>query len=138
MTGLQVAVFDTAFHQSMPAHAYMYALPYDLYEQNAIRKYGFHGTSYLYLLRQASRMLKKPENELNLIACHIGERTICCCFLFLKQPRHGCCVPKPISQLLCHGMVPPYVCCTGAGASMCAIEKGKCIDTSMGLTPLEG
>ena len=87
MTGLQVAVFDTAFHQSMPAHAYMYALPYDLYEKHAIRKYGFHGTSYLYLLRQASKMLKKPENELNLIACHIGEHTICCCFLFLIPPQ---------------------------------------------------
>ncbi|DBA68922.1 hypothetical protein WJX79_007881 [Trebouxia sp. C0005] len=93
----QVAVFDTAFHQSMSPHAYMYALPYELYEQNAVRKYGFHGTSYLYLVRQASKMLNKPENELNIIACHIG-----------------------------------------AGASMCAIEKGKCIDTSMGLTPLEG
>ncbi|KAL3156628.1 activator of C kinase protein 1 [Trebouxia sp. C0009 RCD-2024] len=95
--GQPQAVFDTAFHQSMPAHAYMYALPYELYEKNAVRKYGFHGTSYLYLLRQASKMLNKPENELNLIACHIG-----------------------------------------AGASMCAIEKGRCIDTSMGLTPLEG
>ncbi|DBA99105.1 TPA: activator of C kinase protein 1 [Trebouxia sp. C0004] len=93
----QVAVFDTAFHQSMSPHAYMYALPYELYEQNAVRKYGFHGTSYLYLVRQASKMLNKSENELNIIACHIG-----------------------------------------AGASMCAIEKGKCIDTSMGLTPLEG
>ncbi|DBB14179.1 TPA: activator of C kinase protein 1 [Trebouxia sp. C0006] len=93
----QVAVFDTAFHQSMSPHAYMYALPYELYEQNAVRKYGFHGTSYLYLVRQASKMLNKPENELNIIACHIG-----------------------------------------AGASMCAIENGKCIDTSMGLTPLEG
>lgn len=93
----QVAVFDTAFHQSMLPHAYMYALPYELYEKNAVRKYGFHGTSYLYLVRQASKMLNKPESEVNIIACHIG-----------------------------------------AGASMCAIEKGKCIDTSMGLTPLEG
>ena len=50
----------------------MYALPYDLYEQHAVRKYGFHGTSYLYLLRQASQLLNKPEGELNLIACHIG------------------------------------------------------------------
>jgi len=53
----------------------MYALPYELYEQNAVRKYGFHGTSYLYLVRQASKMLNKPENELNIIACHIGKAT---------------------------------------------------------------
>ena len=72
MSSLQVAVFDTAFHQTMPSHAYMYALPYELYEKHAVRKYGFHGTSYLYLLRQASQLLNKPEGELNLIACHIG------------------------------------------------------------------
>ena len=75
---LQVAVFDTAFHQSMAAHAYMYALPYSLYENNAIRKYGFHGTSYLYLMRQASKMLNKPEKDLNLIACHIGKPSSVC------------------------------------------------------------
>lgn len=73
---MQVAVFDTAFHQSMSPHAYMYALPYELYEKNAVRKYGFHGTSYLYLVRQASQMLNKPESQLNIIACHIGKHAL--------------------------------------------------------------
>lgn len=93
----QVAVFDTAFHESMPPHAYMYALPYELYEKHQIRRYGFHGTSYKYVSEQTARVLGKPLDKLNIIACHIGN-----------------------------------------GASMCAIKGGKCIDTTMGLTPLEG
>lgn len=71
---LQVAVFDTAYHQTMPASSYMYALPYELFEKHAIRKYGFHGTSHRYLVQQASKLLGKPESQLNLIICHIGER----------------------------------------------------------------
>ena len=93
----QVAVFDTAYHQTMPAHAYMYALPYDLYKTHHVRKYGFHGTSYLYVAQETSRVLQKPLDKLNIIACHVGN-----------------------------------------GASMCAIKQGKCVDTTMGLTPLEG
>lgn len=93
----QVAVFDTAFHQTMPQQAYMYALPYSLYEKHSIRKYGFHGTSYQYVLGQAAAALGKPVDKVNLIVCHLG-----------------------------------------SGASMCAIKEGKCIDTTMGLTPLEG
>lgn len=93
----QVAVFDTAFHQTMPPYAYMYALPYSLYENASIRKYGFHGTSYQYVLGEAAAALGKGINETNLIVCHLG-----------------------------------------SGASMCAIRDGKCIDTTMGLTPLEG
>ena len=93
----QVAVFDTAFHSSLPAHAYLYALPYELYSEHGVRKYGFHGTSYQYLLQAAAHALGKPVTEVNMIACHIG-----------------------------------------SGASMCAIKEGKCIDTTMGLTPLEG
>lgn len=69
----QVAVFDTAYHQTMPASSYMYALPYELYEKHAIRKYGFHGTSHRYLVQQASKLLGKPESQLNLIICHIGD-----------------------------------------------------------------
>lgn len=93
----QVAVFDTAFHQTMPQQAYMYALPYSLYEKHSIRKYGFHGTSYQYVLGQAAAALGKPVDKVNLIVCHLG-----------------------------------------SGASMCAIKEGQCIDTTMGLTPLEG
>ena len=93
----QVAVFDTAFHQTMPPYAYMYALPYSLYEHASIRKYGFHGTSYQYVLGEAAAALGKGINETNLIVCHLG-----------------------------------------SGASMCAIRDGKSIDTTMGLTPLEG
>eukprot|EP00271_Cylindrocystis_brebissonii_P004188 TRINITY_DN15761_c0_g1_i1.p1 TRINITY_DN15761_c0_g1~~TRINITY_DN15761_c0_g1_i1.p1 ORF type:complete len:410 (-),score=77.09 TRINITY_DN15761_c0_g1_i1:671-1900(-) len=93
----QVAVFDTAFHSSIPPRAFTYALPYSWYTDLGIRRYGFHGTSYLFLVEEAAQMLQKPKEELNLICLHLG-----------------------------------------AGASMAAIEKGKCIDTTMGVTPLEG
>jgi len=68
----QVAVFDTAFHQSIPAHAYIYGLPYDYYKRQGIRKYGFHGTSHHYVALEASRILRKPLNKLRLITCHLG------------------------------------------------------------------
>jgi acetate kinase len=93
----QVAVFDTAFHQSMPAHAYLYALPMDLYEQHGVRRYGFHGTSHRFVVERAAALLGRPLDELNLITCHLGN-----------------------------------------GASVCAVEAGRSIDTSMGMTPLEG
>jgi acetate kinase len=93
----QVAVFDTAFHQTLPRHAYIYALPYDLYENHRVRRYGFHGTSHAYVAEKSAEYLKRPLNELNLITLHLGN-----------------------------------------GASMAAIKKGRCVDTSMGLTPLEG
>ncbi len=93
----QVAVFDTAFHQTLPRYAYIYALPYDLYENHRVRRYGFHGTSHAYVAEKAAEYLKRPLSELNLITLHLGN-----------------------------------------GASMAAIKNGQCIDTSMGLTPLEG
>jgi len=68
----QVAVFDTAFHQTIPAHAYIYGLPYEYYKRLGIRKYGFHGTSHEYVAHEASRMLKRPLHELKLITCHLG------------------------------------------------------------------
>lgn len=68
----QVAVFDTAFHQSIPEQAYIYGLPYDYYQKLGIRKYGFHGTSHEYVAHEASRILKKPLNKLKLITCHLG------------------------------------------------------------------
>jgi acetate kinase len=91
----QVMVFDTAFHQTMPPKAYMYALPYKFYDKCAVRKYGFHGTSHKYVAKCAQKMLKKK--KVNLITCHLG-----------------------------------------AGSSITAIKENKSIDTSMGLTPLEG
>lgn len=91
------AIFDTAFHQSMPPHAFRYPLPNDWYETYHVRRYGFHGTSHHYVVLQASEILQKPLDELNLITFHIGN-----------------------------------------GVSACAIERGKSIDTSMGMTPLEG
>ncbi|EGR4405227.1 acetate kinase [Vibrio cholerae] len=92
-----VAVFDTAFHQTMPEEAYLYALPYNLYKKHGIRRYGMHGTSHLFIAREAAERLGKPANELNIINCHLGN-----------------------------------------GASVCAIKNGQSVDTSMGLTPLEG
>ena len=92
-----VVVFDTAFHQTMPDYAYMYPLPYEIYEKYAVRKYGAHGTSHKYVARRAAELLGKPLTQTNLITCHIG-----------------------------------------SGSSIAAIKEGKCIDTSMGLTPLDG
>ena len=93
----QVAVFDTAFHQTMQPKAFLYALPYALYRSYGVRRYGFHGTSHQYVAREAARHLARPLATLNLITLHLGN-----------------------------------------GASATAIERGKSIDTSMGLTPLEG
>ncbi len=93
----QVAVFDTAFHQSMPPHAFHYALPHELYTAHHVRRYGFHGTSHYYVAKQAASHLGKPLEALNLITLHLGN-----------------------------------------GASAAAIRAGKSIDTSMGMTPLEG
>ncbi len=92
-----VAVFDTAFHQTLPQYAYLYALPYEMYEKHGIRKYGFHGTSHKYVAQRAAAMLGKPLEELKLITCHLGN-----------------------------------------GASVCAVEYGKSVETSMGFTPLDG
>ena len=93
----QVGVFDTAFHQTMPDYAYMYALPYDLYQQYGVRRYGFHGTSHRYVSQRVCEYLGiKPEGT-RIITCHIGN-----------------------------------------GASIAAVKDGHCVDTSMGLTPLEG
>ena len=93
----QVVVFDTAFHQSMPEHAYTYPIPYKLSKTSNIRRYGFHGTSHAYVAKEAAKMLNKELNRVNLITLHLGN-----------------------------------------GASVTAIKSGKSIDTSMGLTPLEG
>jgi acetate kinase len=93
----QVAVFDTAFHHTLPPAAYHYAVPRDLYEQHQVRRYGFHGTSHAHVSREAARYLGKPIEELSLITLHLGN-----------------------------------------GASAAAIRGGKSIDTSMGMTPLEG
>ncbi|MBT0662809.1 acetate kinase [Geobacter pelophilus] len=92
-----VAIFDTAFHQTMPEHAYLYPLPYDWYEKYGVRRYGFHGTSHLYVSKRAAVLLGKPAKDCNIITMHIGN-----------------------------------------GVSHCAIQNGISVDTSMGLTPLEG
>ena len=93
----QVAVFDTAFHQTMPPRAFRYALPRDLYDVHRVRRYGFHGTSHSHVARRAAEHLGKPPGSLNLITLHLGN-----------------------------------------GASAAAIREGKSVDTSMGMTPLEG
>lgn len=93
----QVAVFDTAFHQSMPKHAYTYAVPYEWYAEFGVRRYGFHGTSHSFVMQQACEMLSMPVSHASLITVHLGN-----------------------------------------GASAAAIVNGKCVDTTMGLTPLEG
>ena len=93
----QVGVFDTAFHQTMPDYAYMYAVPYELYEQYGVRRYGFHGTSHRYVSKRVCEFLGIEQDGTKIITCHVGN-----------------------------------------GGSISAIKDGKCIDTSMGLTPLEG
>jgi len=93
----QVAVFDTAFHQTMSPAAYTYAIPYKYYEKYKVRRYGFHGTSHRYIAARTAAMLGRPLEELKLISCHMGN-----------------------------------------GSSLCAIDKGKSIDTSMGFTPIAG
>ena len=93
----QVAVFDTAFHQSMPEHAYLYAVPQAWYQDHGVRKYGFHGTSYRYITQTCAKQLGKPEEQLNILCAHLGN-----------------------------------------GCSASAILNGKSVDTSMGLTPLDG
>ena len=86
-----VAVFDTAFHQTMPGKAYMYALPYEYYEKDGVRRYGFHGTSHRYVSARCAKLMGKPIEELKIVSCHMGN-----------------------------------------GSSICAINGGKCVDTSMG------
>lgn len=93
----QVAVFDTAFHQSMPEHAYLYAVPQAWYQDHGVRKYGFHGTSYRYITQACAEQLNKPAEELNILCAHLGN-----------------------------------------GCSASAILNGQSVDTSMGLTPLDG
>lgn len=92
-----VAVFDTAFHQTMPEKAYMYGLPYEYYEKYKVRRYGFHGTSHDYVSNRAAEMLGKNRDDMKIIVCHLGN-----------------------------------------GGSVSAVNHGKCVDTSMGMTPLEG
>ncbi|AFP85730.1 acetate kinase [secondary endosymbiont of Heteropsylla cubana] len=92
-----VGVFDTAFHQTIPEESYLYALPYSLYQNHDIRRYGAHGISHYYVSRESAKFLNKPVNHLNVISCHLGN-----------------------------------------GGSISAIRNGQCVDTSMGMTPLEG
>ena len=93
----QVAVFDTAFHQTLAPYAYLYGLPYELYKQHGIRRYGFHGTSHRYVSLKAAEVLKRPLGELEIVSCHLG-----------------------------------------IGASLCAIDHGRSVDTTMGMTPTDG
>ncbi len=93
----QVAVFDTAFHQTMPEKAFFYPVPYEMYEKYKVRKYGFHGTSHRFVAQRAAAMLGKPLEELKLITCHLGN-----------------------------------------GSSIAAVDGGRCVDTTMGFTPLDG
>jgi len=92
-----VAVFDTAFHQTLPPYAYLYGLPYDLYKRDGVRRYGFHGTSHRYVSLKAAEVLKRPLGELEIVSCHLG-----------------------------------------IGASLCAIDHGRSVDTTMGMTPTDG
>ena len=92
-----VGVFDTAFHQTLPEKAYIYAIPYEYYEKYGIRKYGFHGTSHRFVSKRVAEVMNKPIEDLKIITCHLGQ-----------------------------------------GASLCAVDAGKSVDTSMGLTPLAG
>ncbi|RLD09519.1 MAG: acetate kinase, partial [Chlamydiae bacterium] len=92
-----VAVFDTAFHQTMPPKAFQYALPYEFYLENHVRRYGFHGTSHKYVTKTFAALINKPKNDVNVVTVHLGN-----------------------------------------GSSLTCVKNGKCIDTSMGMTPLQG
>ena len=92
-----VGVFDTAFHQTLPKKAYMYAIPYEYYDKYKIRKYGFHGTSHKFVSKRVAEVMNKPVEDLKIVTCHLGQ-----------------------------------------GASLCAVDGGKSIETTMGLTPLAG
>jgi len=92
-----VAVFDTAFHQTLPPQAYIYALPFELYEKHGVRRYGFHGTSHRYIMDECSKLIGRDARDLRIISCHLG-----------------------------------------SGSSIAAISGGRSVDTSMGMTPLEG
>jgi acetate kinase len=92
-----VAVFDTAFHHTLPAYAYLYGLPYEYYEKQKVRRYGFHGTSHAYVTLRAAQFLSRRPNELRIVSCHLGN-----------------------------------------GSSLCAVDHGRSVDTSMGFTPAEG
>lgn len=92
-----VGVFDTAFHQTMPKERYIYPIPYEYYKKYGIRKYGFHGTSHMYVSQRLAEIVGKDISELKIVTCHLGQ-----------------------------------------GSSICAVEGGKSVDTSMGLTPLAG
>jgi acetate kinase len=92
-----VAVFDTAFHHTLPAHAYLYGLPYEFYEEKGVRRYGFHGASHQFVALRAARFLQRRPNELRLVSCHLGN-----------------------------------------GSSLCAVDHGRSVDTTMGFTPVEG
>ena len=92
-----VAVFDTAFHHTLPAYAYLYGLPYEAHEDQGIRRYGFHGMSHAYVALKTAEVLQRPYNELEIVTCHLGN-----------------------------------------GASLCAVDHGRSVDTSMGFTPTEG
>jgi acetate kinase len=92
-----VAIFDTAFHHTLPAYAFLYGLPYEYYEKKKVRRYGFHGTSHAYVALRAAQFLGKRPNELELVSCHLGN-----------------------------------------GSSLCAIDHGRSVDTTMGFTPAEG
>lgn len=94
---VQVAVFDTSFHQTLPKKAFLYGLPYEFYEKYKIRKYGFHGTSHRYVSDRVSKIIKKELSDIKIVSCHLGN-----------------------------------------GSSICAIKNGKSVDTTMGLTPLDG
>ena len=94
---LQVAVFDTAFHHTLPSHAYLYGLPYEFYEQKAVRRYGFHGMSHSYVCLRAAKFPGRRLEELKIVSCHLGN-----------------------------------------GASLCAVDRGRSVDTTMGFTPVEG
>src|SRR6185312_13332914 len=92
-----VAVFDTSFHHTLPAYAYLYGLPYELYEKKGVRRYGFHGASHHYVALRAAQFLQRRPNELRLVSCHLGN-----------------------------------------GSSLCAVDHGRSVDTTMGFTPAEG
>src|SRR5881396_884818 len=94
---VHVAVFDTSFHHTLPPRAYLYGLPYDLYERHRVRRYGFHGTSHRYVSQRFAEIHSAPAERYKLITCHLGN-----------------------------------------GCSVCAVDRGRSADTSMGFTPLEG
>ena len=151
----QVAVFDTSFHSTLPDYAYMYSVPYEYYEKYGVRKYGFHGTSHKYVSNRCAEVMGKSIDELKIVTCHLGNG---CSISAVengkkKMPEGWIEKLKSIYSFTAEQAeelqaavidtndaveLKVITCHIGNGSSIAAVENGKCVDTTMGFTPVDG